>query len=261
MFQSPDKKAFLLASKLSGYQNRIKKAKDILSSEIKKAKHPVLSFSAGKDSVVLLDLAVKCGFKGELVFFKYGIYTDVETPQENINLLKYYAKEHNLKYHILRCLGEVDCWEMCGKFTLFPNSKTEQKAFSITNMDFKKQNFIFEKNTGTDLSIIGMRKQESNRRKLLLSSRGEVYQTKTRNSITCCPIANFSNDDIWAYIFSNELPYLSIYDYPYLDRRENRNEITLLYNDAIVRNGMIFHYKKMYPDFFAWVKERWGNVI
>lgn len=261
MCQSLDKKTFLLASKLSGYQNRIKKAKDILFSEIKKSKRPALSFSSGKDSVVLLDLAVKCGFKGELVFFKYGTCTDAETPQENINLLKYYAQKHNLKYNILNCLGETDCWEMCGRFTLFPDGEKEEKAFKTTNMDFQKQSFIFEKNTGTDLSIIGMRKKESNRRNLLLSSRGEVYQTKTRNSITCCPLANFSNEDIWAYIFSNQLPYLSIYDYPYLDRRRNRNEITLLYNDAIIRNGMIFHYKQMYPAFFSWIKERWGNVI
>lgn len=256
-----DEKAYLLASKLSGYQNRIKKAEQILSAEIQKAKRPALSFSAGKDSVVLLDLAVKAGFKGDLVFFKYGICTDVETPQENITLLQYYAEKHGLNYHILNCLGEADCWEMCGRFTLFPETKEEEKAFRVTNMDFQKQYGLFEKENETDLSIIGMRKKESERRRLLLLHRGEVYQTKSRKSITCCPIASLTNEDIWAYIFSNGLPYLPIYDYPYIDRRKNRNEITLLYNDAIIKNGMIFHYKQMYPDFFNWIKERWGNVI
>lgn len=261
MCQLSDEKTYLLASRLSGYKNRIKRATEILSEEIKKAENPAVSFSAGKDSVVLLDLAVKAGFKGDLAFFKYGICTDVETPSENVELMKYYAEKYGLKYHILDCLGEADCWEMCGRFTMFPETKEEEKAFRITNMDFQRQYAVFEKESGTDLSIIGMRKKESERRRLLLSHRGEVYQTKSRKSRTCCPLASLTNEDIWAYIFSNKLPYLSIYDYPYLDRRKNRNEITLLYNDAIIKNGMIFHYKQMYPDFFGWIKERWGNVV
>lgn len=261
MCQSSDKKAFLLASRLPGYKNRVKKAIDILSEEIQKSDCPALSFSSGKDSVVLLDLAVKAGFSGDLVFFKYGVCTDVETPQENVNLLKYYAEKHGLKYRILNCLGETDCWEMCKRFALFPESKEEERIFRVTNMDFQKQYARLEKEAGIDLSIIGMRKKESERRRLLLSHRGEVYQTKSRKSVTCCPLSAFTNDDIWAYIFSNNLLYLSVYDYPYLDRRTNRNEITLLYNDSIVRNGMIFHYKQMYPEFFRWLKSRWGNVI
>lgn len=66
-----------------------------------------------------------------------------------------------------------------------------------------------------------------------------------------------TDDDIWAYIFSNHLEYLPVYDYPYLDRRKNRNEITMLYNSAILESGMLYHYQRMYPEFFAWLKERW----
>ena len=73
----------------------------------------------------------------------------------------------------------------------------------------------------------------------------------------CCPFANFSDEDIWAYIFKNELEYLHIYDYPYLDRRRNRNEITLLYNDWLINSGMIYHYEMMYPEFFAWLKKKY----
>lgn len=53
----------------------------------------------------------------------------------------------------------------------------------------------------------------------------------------------------------------SAYDYPYIDRRFNRNEITMLYNDSIIRHGGIYHYKQMYPDFFTWLKKRWGDII
>ena len=80
-----EKNAFLLHAKLKSFQNKVNAAKEIVSCALSKSENPALSFSAGKDSVVLLDLAQKCGFKGKLIFFKYGICSDIETPGENIS--------------------------------------------------------------------------------------------------------------------------------------------------------------------------------
>lgn len=256
-----ERELYLLSAKMPSYKRKIEKATKILKTALESSKNAALSFSSGKDSVVLLDLAVKAGFSGTIVFFKYGLCTDIETPIENIELLKYYADKFRLKYKILECLGETDCWEQCGRFTLYPQSAEEKHIFYQTNYDFAKKSAQFEKKHDIDLSIIGMRKDESKRRKIILNQKGAIYQTKNRQSITCCPLLDFTNEDIWAYIFSNNLKYLSIYDYPYIDRRVNRNEITMLYNDAIIRNGQIFHYQKMYPDFFAWLKNRWGDNL
>lgn len=261
MCQSDEQEMYLMSAKMLSHKHKIVKAIEILQAALNSSKNAALSFSGGKDSVVLLDLAVKSGFNGTIVFFKYGICTDVETPSENVELLKYYADKYQLKYKILECLGEADCWEKCGRFTLYPQSENEKRIFYQTNYDFIKKSAQFEEENDIDLGIIGMRKDESKRRKIILNRNGATYKAKGRKSITCCPLLNFSNDDIWAYIFSNNLKYLSIYDYPYIDRRVNRNEITMLYNDAIIRNGQIFHYQKMYPDFFAWLKNRWGDNL
>lgn len=255
-----DKQTYLLHSKLVSYQRRVEAAIETARTALEVAGNPILSFSAGKDSIVLLDIAVKAGFRGDLLFFKYGISIDVETPLENIDLLKYYAEKHGLKYHILDCLGEVDCWEQCGRFILLPETAEEKQIFDRTNRDFATKSEAFCRENGVDLQLIGMRKAESARRKVMLNKKGSVYAVKSRESLTCCPLANLTSDDIWAYIFSNGLKYLSIYDYPYIDRRRNRDEITMLYNDAILRHGQIFYYKAMYPEFFAWLKTRWGDV-
>ncbi len=256
-----DKQTYLLNSKLVSYQRRVDAAIEIARTALDTAANPLLSFSAGKDSIVLLDIAVKAGFKGDLLFFRYGVSTDVETPPENIELLKYYAAKHSMKYHILNCMGEVDCWEQCGRFILFPETEEEKRIFNRTNMDFSKKSESFCRENGVDLQLIGMRKAESARRKAMLNKKGPIYTVKSRDSMTCCPLANLTSEDIWAYIFSHNLRYLSIYDYPYIDRRRTRNEITMLYNDALIRHGIIFHYKKMYPEFFTWLKERWGDVV
>lgn len=256
-----DRKAYLLHSQLSSYKKRVSAAIETARMALAASKRPLLSFSAGKDSVVLLDISIKAGFRGDLLFFKYGISTDMETPGENIALLEYYAQKYGLKYHILPCLGETDCWEQCGRFILFPETAEERKIFAKTNMDFAKKSESFCRENGIDLQLIGMRKAESSRRKAMLNKKGPIYTVKSRNSMTCCPLANLDSEDIWAYIFSNGLKYLAIYDYPYIDRRRNRDEITLLYNDELIRRGMMFHYKAMYPEFFAWLKNRWGEVV
>lgn len=260
MCLSDEKEMYLLLAKMQSHKKKVKKAKETIKLALSKSSKAALSFSSGKDSVVLLDLAVKAGFNGTLIFFKYGICTDIETPQENIDLLKYYAEKHGLHYKILECLGEVDCWERCGRFTLFPETEEEKRIFNLTNYDYVKKSNDFEKENDIDLNIIGMRKDESERRRIVLSKKGSIYQTKSRKSITCCPLLDFTNDDIWAYIFSNDLKYLSIYDYPYIDRQVNRNEITMLYNTAIIENGMLWHYKQMYPKFFEWLKKTYGNI-
>lgn len=254
-----EKAAYLLCAKLKAHQKRVSAAISTVEEALSQSKNPALSFSSGKDSVVLLDIAAKSGFRGDLIFFKYGVCADIETPRENIDLLKRSAEKYGLKYHILDCLGEVDCWEECGRFTLFPETQRERKIFHRTNYDFAKKSEEFCRDRGIDLQIIGMRKDESKRRKAVLNKRGQIYATKARESMTCCPLANMTDDDIWAYIFSNRLEYLPVYDYPYLDRRKNRNEITMLYNNAILENGMLYHYQRMYPEFFVWLKERWGE--
>lgn len=256
-----DRRAYLLHAKLAPYQRRVDKAIETVREALKDVRHPLLSFSSGKDSVVLLDIAIRAGFDGDLLFFKYGISTDVETPVENLELLKYYAGKHGLDYHILDCSGEVDCWERCGRFILFPETAGEKRIFTQTNMDFAKKSETFCRENGVDLQLIGLRKAESARRKVMLNKKGQIYTVRSRESLTCCPLANFSSEDIWAYIFSNDLKYLSIYDYPFMDRRMIRNEITMLYNDALIRHGMISYYREMYPFFFAWIKDRWGDVF
>ena len=218
-----DRRAYLLHAKLLPYQRRIAKATEIAKTALAGAKKPMLSFSAGKDSIVLLDIAYKAGFRGGLLFFSYGVCTNVETPVENITLLKRYAERYGLQYYILDCLGEADCWEQCSRFILYPETPEERRIFDRTNHDFAKKAEAFCRENGVDLQIIGMRKAESARRRAVLNAKGAIYQTQERASKTCCPLAGLTSEDIWAYIFDNGLEYLPIYDYPYIDRRKNRN--------------------------------------
>jgi len=258
MCQSTDKEQYLLLSKLQSFKRKVDRATDICKTALANSNNASLSFSGGKDSVVMLDIAYNAGFRGDLMFFKYGLCTDMDTPQENIDMLLNSAARYGLTYTVVDCMSEVDCWDMCGRFFIKPETPEEKRIYNLTIYDFVKKSQEYEARNNIDLNFIGMCKDESRIRQITLSKKGAIYKTKSRQATTCCPLIYFTAKDVWAYIFSRNLPYLSIYDYAYIDRCKNRNEITIMYNDAIIENGMMWHYKQMYPDYFMWLEERWG---
>ena len=82
-----DKQAYILHAKLMPYKRRIERAIEITSEALSPSQKPLLSFSAGKDSIVLLDIAIKAGFRGDLLFFNFGVCNDVVTPIDYIDFL------------------------------------------------------------------------------------------------------------------------------------------------------------------------------
>ena len=65
---------------------------------------------------------------------------------------------------------------------------------------------------GYDGNFIGMRRDESNKRKWLFQKRGALYFAKSRHAYVCCPIEKWSARDVWAYTVAHKLPYNRIYD-------------------------------------------------
>lgn len=80
-------------------------------------------------------------------------------------MLEKYAERYKLEYYILNCLGEVDCWEECGRFILFPENDREKKIFNKTNYDYAKQYLHFEKQHNINVLFLGMRKKKAAKEK------------------------------------------------------------------------------------------------
>jgi 3'-phosphoadenosine 5'-phosphosulfate sulfotransferase (PAPS reductase)/FAD synthetase len=100
-----------------------------------------------------------------------------------------------------------------------------------------------------DLALIGLRKDESRGRRILLASRGNTFYARGNQIVQCYPLANWTAADVWSYILKHDLPYPSLYD--------------LAENRETARNGAMFaaptlgHYrgqmaalKRMYPALF-----------
>lgn len=262
MVTEDEKELYLLHSKTKMYKRRIEDAMETARKAISEINgNHALSYSGGKDSTVMLDICMKAGFNGDLIQFFYSEY---ENPKMNLDIADMMSERCGLKLYRLKCYSSKEAWDDSGRFFVIPSNDLEKRLVRKVASDFGKQsNKISEKN-GYRLHFIGMRKAESNQRRMTLGSKGLTYYAKTRNGITCCPIGNLTDNDIWAYIISNNLPYISCYDNPLFDRRKIRNELTYFCTRKAVFQGVVETYKFIYPDIFSELRKNYpetGNYM
>lgn len=207
----------------------------------------VVSYSGGKDSTVLLDLCVKAGWKGPLLYIYYSKY---ENPEENLKMIEWATKHYGLELHQVDAPGEIYTYRQIGHFFILPSTDEERKAVAKTNREYKGAVNKYVKKQDWIGQFIGMRIDESGQRKQTLGCRGPLYFAKTRGTWTCCPIYRWSGKDIWAYIVENDLPYEPVYDLEGEDRERLRNEPTFFVTEAIWRYGAAQVVKRHHAKLF-----------
>lgn len=69
-----------------------------------------------------------------------------------------------------------------------------------------------KKTEGYDIAVIGIRFAESPRRK----ARWTLFGQKQDRTFYVCPICDWTDDDVWEFLNSNNIPHCSLYDYGYV---------------------------------------------
>jgi 3'-phosphoadenosine 5'-phosphosulfate sulfotransferase (PAPS reductase)/FAD synthetase len=67
------------------------------------------------------------------------------------------------------------------------------------------------KNFGYAAAFLGLRAEESRARRMMLSQKTPLYR-RVDGLAVCCPIAHWAVLDVWAYIYSHQVPYNFAYD-------------------------------------------------
>lgn len=173
-------KTFLFWAKQPEYLELITETRAQLYEVTRKQKCYV-AFSGGKDSTVLLHLALQCQADIPVFHWDYGIFMPRPFEQEILaNMAKLGARNVTVEKRLSQ---SKDC-----KFGY-------KGFFGAVHM--------FMQGNGLELALIGLRIEESNKRKAKIREcpEGECY-----------PLADWGWKDIWAYIVSNNLPYPKVYD-------------------------------------------------
>lgn len=64
-----------------------------------------------------------------------------------------------------------------------------------------------------NVALIGVRAEESSKRRIAIRKNGLIYNYKNTNKYRVFPLSWWSWKDIWSYIVVNDLPYLRSYDH------------------------------------------------
>lgn len=182
-----DREFFMIWSQRDDYQKKLDESTNMIKKT--KFRKPLVSFSGGKDSTVTMNLFCRQYKDTTILHWDYGRYYIPQHYREQIKaIMKTNSKnimiETSEKYEIqkrnaINVLGS----EYLGK--LLPNLKRQ----------------------GYDVSVTGIRNQESKKR-----SFKNFFQDGYGGMYEFCPIIHWRTEDVWAYIVSNNLQYLSYYD-------------------------------------------------
>jgi 3'-phosphoadenosine 5'-phosphosulfate sulfotransferase (PAPS reductase)/FAD synthetase len=247
-----DKTGYLLHARLSSYRRLVSRTLDFVRNVIETSERPYIACSWGKDSLCVLHLALQIKQDVDVIWVttdRFDEWPDIERVAGDI--IRCYP---SMRLHKAQAMPITDCYRRVGHFYIFAETLEEQQADRDYSRSFVRAITGKAQELGCDCALIGLRKDESKRRRLLLTYRGHDIYAKTHAIREAFPIADWTGRDVWAYILSNNIPYPALYDMAQ-DRETARNGAMFAAN--IQERGAERHYagqlaalKHMYPELF-----------
>ena len=222
-----DKKKYLLWARLKQHKNKV-------ASAITKCKFYV-ALSGGKDSTVVAHLA-----NLPLIHGNDELYVPETTA---------YIEEMKPLQLALR-VEHADFFTSWDKTTPPKDSKIKFVD------DF--QNYV--RGLGYDGVILGLRKEENARRRMLLGRLGPLFQRKD-GLWYCNPIYNWKTEDVWAYIVENNVRYNLAYDrLREIGIDEKHCRIGPLFQKRVIAMGQIAILRIGWPQLFSELSEKYPEI-
>lgn len=172
------------------HKARVKEAEQIIAKALATHEKPYVAFSGGKDSTCMLHLVLRQKSDIMILHWDYG------------------------PYYIPRWLEKefIENAKKMGATNIRVETSPEyerlgRNAINVLGREYMGRLIPQFKEEGYDLAFVGLRKQESVKRKLRIETGQNITPIPE-----CWPVQNWDWKDVWAYIFCNNLPYASIYD-------------------------------------------------
>lgn len=205
-------------SKHEDYQKHLEEAKKNIEYILDNY-NPIILYSGGKDSLVLLHMIMQ--YDNTIPIYYNDSGYDYESKQQKMPTL--FTKE------------------------IIENGyKTGAKKIHIgggstpSSRKFFGQLFQYMENVGADLELLGIRGGESVGRNQRVQ--GKLVRKEGVRWLAF-PIRYFTTDDVWAYLVSNNVTYLSYYDY--YARIDTYDKVRL---SSRFSNGLLFKGGSKYVD-------------
>lgn len=190
-----------------GFERRVSRSLEIIrqAAEIGRIG---CSYSGGKDSTVLLHLVRQVQPEAPAAFYDSGC--------------EYPGTYEMVRHHgAITIKPQKSLLEMCryGGYWGYATPTDPEAEFDFFSFLVAEPSARFVEEYGIQVLAMGLRGQESSGRRLNARRRGELYPIKNAALSHgdaalwhLCPLAFWSENDVWAYIASRELRYNPAYD-------------------------------------------------
>lgn len=191
-----ERAGFLAHARTQIHQSRVARARALIENALARPGIApwCVAFSGGKDSAVALDLV-----RARAPDIPVAWMDDGWDYPETIQFIE--ETERRLGRRILRI--EVPVSAPFWKTTPYPgDDPARAHPVDMSLDDWQRSYSVF----------IGLRAGESNDRRRTLRRNGPLYYNKSWQHWQCCPLADWDDMDVWAYIVAHDLPYNAVYD-------------------------------------------------
>jgi 3'-phosphoadenosine 5'-phosphosulfate sulfotransferase (PAPS reductase)/FAD synthetase len=113
------------------------------------------------------------------------------------------------------------------------------------------------------MAIVGVRKEESKARSISVTKYGLLHQFRSGNrtkSWRCFPIGYWGWKEVWAYIVTNDLPYLDAYNRQPWDRGRTTDHLSKTSNKRWQRTRAE-EFARVAPDYYHQLKSQFPEMF
>lgn len=227
-----ERRQHLVYAKLSTYARRKELARAILERGLALTQHPYVACSFGKDSAVLLHMALQLNPTIDVRFLRWAYETEY--------------------------LGDYD--------TVIAAWRDRYPQLNLTTLELHRTSL--EQRVGgrfdqlaaltpADGVLIGLRAEESRGRRMTLRVHGDVYQTAS-GMVRICPLAWWTTQDVASYCLEHDLPLLNTYAGEGISARTSAR---VPRGDHGIRSQALSSLKRRDPSAFAALAEQYPEVF
>lgn len=187
---------YLFHSESRGFEKRINDAKDVIDKMLSMSGiNPYLAFSGGKDSTLMLALFAEVGAT------KVPVFTQLDDMDWDFT--------HEHCQNVSKTLGFDNHHFVKTDYSVKQRVLSNQKI--DTDVCFFDEVEVFVQKHGFNAASIGIRIEESKRRKVSIAKNGRLFE-QVNGFVKCSPLGFLLGVDVFAYIISRNLPYAETYD-------------------------------------------------
>lgn len=229
------------------FARRLERARAVIRQALERSQRPYIAFSTGKDSLVVAHLV------WEVAPATPAIYFDAECA---------FPESEALLEQMALAGRPVERWP-CGSFLdiLAAAGGPDAPGIELATM----RSTVYEPvrrlidARGYDAVFLGLRAAEAKGRRLLIRSRGCLFDNDRDGTLECLPVAWWTDRDIWAYIHSRGLTYNRAYDrmasLPPAERR-----VSYWAGESERHNGRWSWLRRRYPELWNQFVTRFPEV-